>query len=173
MRKLSKQIGLLVFVLQLFAAGKHAHAQTSNYEELQAAYLYNFAKYIKWPGETAEFTIGVLGGAEIMGDLQRTMKGKKAGGKEIVLKTMGTVAEADQCQIVYVSSSGSKELAALLAATAGKNILVVTEDDLARKGAAISFLVEDDKLRFKLNKAKLSAAGLTAAEGLLKLAILQ
>jgi hypothetical protein len=44
---------------------------------------------------------------------------------------------------------------------------------MIKKGAMISFVVEDEKLRFKLKKASLASAGLVASDGLLKLAIVQ
>jgi hypothetical protein len=43
---------------------------------------------------------------------------------------------------------------------------------MVRKGAMISFVLEGDKLRFKLKKNLLESVGLTASDGLQKLAIL-
>lgn len=147
-------------------------AQSSSYEELQAAYLYNFAKYITWPGERSVFIIAVLGETEEMEDLQKTLKGKKVTGKEIQVRKIETLDKAEEYQIIYLFSSASKELVSVLKAISGKNVLVVTEEDLAKKGATISFVVEDDKLRFKLNESVLLKTGLKATDGLLKLAIL-
>jgi hypothetical protein len=79
---------------------------------------------------------------------------------------------AADCQIIYLPESSSHELSLLKGATAGRSILIVTEVDLIKKGAGISFVVEGDRLRFKLKKSILADVGLTASEGLLKLAIL-
>lgn len=149
-------------------------AQTSSYGELQAAYLYNFAKYISWPGESQQFVIGVFQEADIMDDLETTLKGKKVKGKVIVLKKITTTEELQGCNIIYVSESNSKSLSLLTESVPGKGkgILIVTEEDMIRKGAIISFVIEDDKLRFKLKKRALDEAGLVASDGLLKLAIL-
>lgn len=152
--------------------GKPSLAQTSSYGELQAAYMYNFAKYIKWPQEKQKFIIGVFGDAEIMDGLQTTLKEKKIGGKEVVLKKITSTEELAECHIIYLPESNSKSLSLLINTIAGKSVLVVTEEDLIRKGATISFVVEDDKLRFKLKQSALSKAGLVASEGLLRLAIL-
>lgn len=156
----------------LLLLARPGRAQTSSYGELQSAYIYNFAKYIKWPAEYQTFTIGVFGDADIMDQLAKTLKGKKIGGKEITLKKIGSAEESAQCHIVYLPSSKSKDLPSLLKAVNGKSVLVVTEEDLIKKGAVISFVVEDDKLRFKLNQSAMTKAGLIAAEGLLKLAII-
>lgn len=71
-----------------------------------------------------------------------------------------------------MSESNSRSLSLLTTELSGKTVLIVTEEDLIRKGAAISFVVEDDKLRFKVKKKELDQAGLVASDGLLKLAIL-
>ncbi len=149
------------------------HAQTSSYLDLQAAYIFNFAKYVAWPGASSRFVIGVYGELKIMGFLETALKGKKIGGKRIELKVVETTEDMQICNIIYLPESGSKNIKQLTLDTEGKNILIVTEDDLIKKGAAISFFVEDDRLKFKLRPAALSRAGLSASEGLLKLALLQ
>lgn len=147
-------------------------AQTSSYAELQAAYLYNFVKYIKWPTEPEKFVIGVFGDEETMEVLQKTLKGKKAGDKEIMLRKMTTTDESSTFHVIYISESSSKELALLKEIIGVKSVLIVTERDMVKKGASISFVVEDERLRFKLKKSALSDAGLVPSDGLLKLAIL-
>jgi hypothetical protein len=148
------------------------NAQTSSYEELQAAYIFNFAKYIKWPEETPEFVIGIYGEQEIMELFKNILAGKRAGGKPIRLKTIDRPDDMADCNIVYIASSASRKLKMLISATAGKSILIVTAEDMINSGAMISFVVEDDKLKFKLKRSILSETGLIASEGLLKLAIL-
>jgi hypothetical protein len=150
---------------------KTAHAQVSSYEELQAAYIFNFAKYIRWPDSEANFVIGVYGETEIMEHLKKTLADKKVGTRPIELRAITNADALFECNIVYVGESDSKKVSEMTTAIAGKSILIVTEEDLIKKGAAISFVVEDDRLRFKLKKSALVAAGLAASEGLLKLAI--
>lgn len=162
---------LVLISVGLFFARPPAVAQTSSYEELQVAYLYNFAKYIRWPEESATFVIGVRGETDIE-HLQHTLQGKKVGGREIILKSLATVDESLTCHIVYLRESSSEDLNALKEVVGRKSILIVSEEDMIKKGAMISFVVEDDRLRFKLKKKALNDAGLTASEGLLKLAIL-
>ena len=164
----------LIFVL-LFSSMCFFHqapAQTSSYGELQAAYLYNFSKYITWPNEPFSFTIGIMGETEIIDDLQKILKGKKVRGKEIELKTIKTIEEGKQYQIIYLSSNASDILSSLNRSIVDKNILVVTEDDLVKNGAIISFFVDDEKLKFKINKKMLMKSGLQAADGLLKLGMI-
>jgi hypothetical protein len=140
---------------------------------LQAAYIFNFAKYIKWPGETKIFVIGVYNDEEIMDLLKTVLSEKKIGGRAIELKMLTKPEDLNGCNIVYVPEGGSRNVNDLSDSISGKNILLVTEEDMIKKGAMISFVVEDEKLRFKLKKTSLASAGLVASDGLLKLAIVQ
>ena len=151
-----------------------ATAQSSLYEELQTAYLYNFAKYVKWPEERETFVIGIYGEPENLASLQVTLERKQIRGKSIVVKVLTDVEEiqTDNINIVYVPEGETQSFASLIDATAGKNVLVVTGDDMIRKGAAISFIIVDDKLKFKLKRSALKSAGLVASDALLKLSIL-
>jgi hypothetical protein len=143
-----------LLIILIFSWINNTNAQSS-YEHLQAVYLYNFAKYIKWPNETPTFVFGLIGETELYEQLQNTLKGKKVAGKEIEIKIIKKLDESLNCNVVM-----------------GRNILIVTEDDLIKKGAMISFVVNNDRLAFKLKTLNLSRAGLKASEGLLKLAIL-
>jgi hypothetical protein len=148
-------------------------SQTSSYSELQAAYLYNFAKYITWPGESSEFTIAILGSEEALKNIERKLKDKKVVGKLLVLKLIATDDTLDAVNIVFLPEDASRELPKLVELARSKNVLIVTEEDLIKKGAGISFVVQDDKLRFKLKKKILDDTGLVVSDGLMRLAIIQ
>jgi hypothetical protein len=148
-----------------------ANAQTSSYGELQGAYMFNFAKYIKWPGEIKQFTIGIYGKSDFIETWQNTLASKKIGGRDIALREISKLEDLGECNIVYVPEAESKKISEIRAAVSGKNVLIVTEEDQIKKGATISFVVEDDRLRFKIKKSLLTEAGLVASEGLLKIAI--
>src|SRR5688572_23585008 len=103
-------------------------AQNSD-EELRAAYIYNFAKYIRWPNDNPNFIIGVYGNdknSELA--LQTTLKGKKIAGKDIVIKTIEDNQTIASCNILYCPDIENKELASILEQIAGKNVLLVTKE---------------------------------------------
>jgi hypothetical protein len=169
----SKTKHYLLAISLLACVGRPVIAQTSSYGELQAAYIYNFAKYVKWPKEGNTFVIGIYGEVEDIEILTGVLAGKKVRNKAIDLKVLENLENLSGVNIIYVPESSSKSLKALINAVGGTNILIVTEEDLIKKGAMISFVVEDDRLKFKLKESALQEIGLVAAEGLLKLAILQ
>lgn len=148
-------------------------AQTSAFGDLQVAYIFNFAKYVKWPKEGSAIVIGIYGEVKNINYWTTLLSEKKVRNKPIQLKQLETLTNLDDINIIYVPESGSADFKSLTAATTGKSILIVTEEDLIKRGAAISFIVEDDRLKFKLKQSALADIGLTAADGLLKLAILK
>jgi hypothetical protein len=160
---------VVAFIFSLYFG--NVFAQTASYGELEAAYLYNFAKYTKCSGGKPISAINILGESKIINELQNFFKGKKIAGVAIELKIITSEEEVMQCQLVYLPSGASSKLVPLLKATIGKNVLIVTEDDLAKQGAPISFFTEDDKLKFRINKSALKQSGIEAAEGLLKLGV--
>jgi hypothetical protein len=165
----------IVILTVSFGIGMHASAwaQTSAFGDLQVAYIFNFAKYVKWPKEGSTIVIGIYGEVKNIEYWTTLLSEKKVRNKPIQLKRIETLTNLDDTNIIYVPESGSEDFKLLADATAGKSILLVTEDDLIKRGAAISFVVEDDRLKFKLKQSALTDIGLTATEGLLKLAILK
>ena len=166
------KLSIFVIGCLCFLTSSAATAQTSLYEELEAAYLFNFAKYVKWPDEAETFVIGIYGEADNIEFLRSALESKKIRDKSIALTILDDVDEIAGVSMIYVPESSTKNFNALVQALAGKSILIVTGKDLTKKGAMISFVVEDKKLRFKLRKSALDAADLVASDGLLKLAIL-
>jgi hypothetical protein len=147
-----------------------ANAQMSNYKA-QALCIYNFTKYINWQSGSSKLTIGVLGKSGILPELNE-INGRVVSGKAIEIKQINSLDDAMSCQIVYLPSSQSKNLSDLMSLVQGKGVLLISENDLASKGAAISFLIIEDKLKFKVNTATVKEAGLQISNSLLSIAIL-
>ncbi len=130
--------------------------------------MYNFTKYINWQsGGSNGHVIGVWEESSVASELQENLKNKDG----IEVKMINSAAEAKQCQIVYLPKTKSSQLNTLVA-QAGGDVLIVTEEDLAAKGASVSFVLDGSKLRFKINQGALNKAGLQASSSLLSLAIL-
>lgn len=160
-------VGLLVAVIALSFTSQ-ANAQVST-AKMEAVYIYNFTKYINWSGPGNEFIIGVIGTSPMLDELKQSLAGKMVGNKRIVVKSV-SVQDAGRCQMAYIPGTSSDKLPSVLKSTTGKNVLVVTQEDLAAKGAGISFFTQSGKLKFKLNQSALKNAGLQASNNLLSFA---
>src|SRR5438874_6356683 len=80
---------IILFSLLLLPAQGTARADggPSREYQLKAAFIYNFAQFVEWPGTafaspTAPFVIGVVGDGSLAGTLEQAVKGKTAGKRE-------------------------------------------------------------------------------------------
>lgn len=161
-----------ILMLFIFSFCNPATAQVSSYQELQGAYLYNFAKYIVWPEVDAElFIIGIIEDAEITDHFKEIFKDKKVRGMKIKLKTIHYETELSATHMIYMPDKSSLDISTIKSALQGTSTLIVTEEDLIDKGANISFVMKGKNLRFAINEKALIGLGLTANQGLLNLAI--
>ncbi|MBI3501466.1 MAG: YfiR family protein [Bacteroidetes bacterium] len=161
-------IGFFVFI---GGKSEKVFSQDKDYKAY-TLFLYNFIKYVEWPpDEKNEFIIGVAGDSPIQKELQVLSENKKAKGKKIIVKIISSAEEAASCNLIYIPSQKSSMLKLIAEKTKGKPVLIVAErEGLAKKGAAISFVVEeDDALKFDINKSALDSQSLKVANVLMQL----
>jgi hypothetical protein len=92
-------------------------------------------------------------------------------GKKIKVITINSASESASCHLVYIPRSNDKKAGEFINQMDISNTLLVTEDDLIKKGAAISFVLINSKLKFKINKTKVEQAGLKVSSTLLAVGI--
>ena len=166
----------IVFGISLMAfMGKteKVFSQDADYKAY-TLFLYNFMKYVEWPDAAGDFVIGVMGDSPIKQGITTLAETKKAKGRRIVLKMLAAPEDAASCSMVFIPSSKSAMLKTIITATKGKPILIVAErEGMAKKGAAISFVVEDDDaLKFDINKSAIDSQSLKIANILVQLGML-
>ncbi len=165
--------GMLMCVLS-FCFSTRATAQETNYKAY-SVYVYNFIKYIEWPEESkkGDFVIAVIGNSPVLAELKNLAATKKANGQNIVIKQYATVAEVQQCHIVYISSNKSSVLKEALEKTKNMSALMIAErEGLAKKGAGINFVtMEDETLKFEVNKKVIEAHNLKIPKVLFSLGL--
>ncbi len=167
-----KKIGLTLMAL-VFTAG--VWAQERKIHEIHAAMLYNFIKYVQWPGEAegGEFVVGVMGEDDVFNTLKTWYDGKPKGSKKYVIKKLGSAVEASSCQVVYLGKGKSKEFENIKTNVTGKSVLTITDGNgLGQKGSCINFKVIDGKLKFELNQATVGSSNLKVSGQLSSMAIM-
>lgn len=164
----------IAIFLMLFCFSSRSYAQETNYKAY-SVYIYNFIKYIEWPENTkkGDFVIAVIGNSPINIELKTLATSKKANGQTIVIKQYNTVDEVEKCHILYIASSKSNVLKAAMEKTKNMSALLIAErEGLAKKGAGINFVtLEDDTLKFEVNKKVIEAHNLKIPAILVKLGL--
>lgn len=141
--------------------------------KIKATFLYGFTKYFDWNSGDGDFVITIVGDAPgLIAELNRISSTKKVGAQKISIQNHPNIKDVDKTNIVFITPDKSAQLNDAVAKFKGKGILIITEKQgLAKVGATINFVVDDNKQKFELNKSAASKAGLTIGSSLEKLAL--
>jgi hypothetical protein len=166
--------GLLLFILS-FAAFGPAHAQESKEYELKAAFLFNFAQFVKWPPESfansaAPFCIGILGDDPFGAALDETVQGETIDNHRLTVVRSQRIEDLEACQMIFVSRSEEGHVGEVLSELDSKPILTVSDvESFAEDGGDIDFYLSDGKVRFEINPQAALRCGLKISSQLLSL----
>lgn len=165
---------LLLSGLLLTAFSYRVQAQDVDYKAY-TLFVYNFMKYIEWPEAQSkgDFVVGVYGDSPIHKELQLLAANKKLKGRNIVVRSLSKPEDVAACQLAYIPASKSSVVKTLREQMKDKPVLIVGErEGLAKKGAALSFVtMEDDALKFDINKKEIEQHQLKISSQLMNLGI--
>ena len=142
---------------------------------IKAAYLLNFAKFVKWPeavfpNNHTPLIICILGN-DPFEDAIKTIQGKKVQGRDLVIKYSSKIENIKQVHILFVSRSEKKNLQQIFSVIRGKNILTVSDiEKFAERGGIINFYTEKTMVRLQVNLKSTKAADLQISSKLLRIA---
>lgn len=142
--------------------------------EVKAAFLYNFAKFVKWPAEQAlgpTFVVAVLGVDPFGEVLDKTFAGKTLAERKAEIRRIDSANAATDAQLLFVAASEKTRLAQILKALEGASVLTVSEmDGFSERGGMIGLKVQDDVVRFDVNLAQVERARLKMSSQIIRLA---
>ena len=99
---------------------------------VKAAFLYNFARFVKWPNETqgrdnGAIVIGIFGDDPFGAILDATIRKKNVDGRRLRVKRIEDVAETSACHLLFISRSQAQRLPEILERVQDKPILTVSD----------------------------------------------
>lgn len=151
-----------------------AAAQRTVENDVKAAYLFNFTKFVRWPADGAaadQFRICVVGDQAFAISLDAIIKGESAAGRPLVRVEPGSVDAARDCQILFIGKDAREHGARLLAAVRELPVLTVGDaPTFLDQGGAIRFVRAGERLRFDVNTGAAARAGLEISSKLLRVA---
>ena len=159
-------IGALMMVIAAFTQTTIPKAQT--------LFIYNFSRLIEWPANyrTGNFVIGILGQSEVANELEAYTKGKKVGTQNIEIIRYKAPSEIQNCHILFVPFSRTKQVSEVLAVMNGKSTLIITEKSGALdEGSAINFVILEDKMRFELKPENANKFGIKFSSKLAEMSL--
>jgi hypothetical protein len=152
-----------------------AQISMSEYQ-VKALFLLNFVKYVDWPigampTPTAPIVIGILGGDAINDSLSHAVEGKNINGRAIVIRHLSASDAVGDCAILFISSSESSRLDAILGKASALPVLTVGEDEsFLQKGGIINFILHEGKIRLQINLKAAQKVNLQISSKLLSVA---
>lgn len=136
---------------------------------VKAAFLYNFTKFVDWPGDTSQLNICLFGTDNFGEAIQSIEKKSSPQRKYVILHNPPNVL---QCHIAYLSSAESSRERALLEAAQKKPILTVGDEEAFTKmGGIVSFVMIENKIKLIVNLPAAQKAGLRVDSQLLEVAL--
>jgi len=184
----------IVFLICVLVSDAYPGPQPAQYKEyeVKAAFIYNFLKFVDWPEEKMassgnQITLGIIG-EDPFGPAANIFKDKKVENRQLVIKRFEGIeqlrktTEKDKttseelealkgCHLLFICPSEQKQVRQIID-TVGKNSVLTVGDtsEFIESGGAISFFMEDNKIRFNINLTAAEKAGLKIRSQLLRLA---
>jgi hypothetical protein len=168
--------GLAAAAIVLLASQLSARAQGETIEdEVKAAFLYNFTKYIEWPAAAFQdgsdrFRMCVAASPKFFRTVETLISGETARGRSIQL-VAPEPSNLYRCHILFTGAQQASRFDAALPALSGRPILTVWESkQMFDRGGAILLVVDDSRVRFDIDVRSIERAGLTVSSKLLRVA---
>ena len=151
-------------------------SNTENKNKLQAVYMYNFLKFVRWPDHNSHsrnnvFEICIIG-KHPFGLLLDSWKTKKIDNKKIHIQYFVTSENISQCHMAFIGQTDNGSYLNTLKNLEGKGILTVGENKkFAQQGGMIGFVMKRNRVRFNINRTIAQKQGLKIHSKLLELAL--
>ncbi len=168
--------GLLLLLAQAALPGvASAQGLSGAADEVKAAYLYRFIGFIEWPddafaGPGTPLVIGVASADAVYAELSRALVGRNAKGRPVLARKVAAGDALEGVQMLYI---GDPALArsAWVQRLRDRHVLLVTDGPQGLDaGAALNFVLVEDRLRFEASLRAAERAGLKVSSRLLALA---
>jgi hypothetical protein len=140
-------------------------------EELKSATVLSFVRHTEWlqGAGAGPITVGVIGRASMIRTLQRTLEGKTANNRAVVVVDARTPAELNSCQVLYVATDNNNEVRQTLAGLRASHALTIGETDrFLEYGGAVNLVIVDGHMSFEVSLEALERAGVSISSKLLR-----
>jgi hypothetical protein len=141
---------------------------------VKAAFLFNFSKFMEWPGNSFStpydpFVIGVYGKDPFGSFLDETIAGETMMGRPMIVERIKHPDDLKKCHILFINQPG--KTAEVLNYVKGLGILTVSDDvNFCSMGGIIRFYKEKDMVRLQINVAAAKESNLAISSKLLRIA---
>lgn len=147
---------LAIVLLQSGFLATPATAAVISEHQVKAAFIYNFTKFVSWPPESFAalsdpIVLGVVGESRVALELSAIVKNRKVEGRELIVKTVASAAEARAAHLLFVPAVEERRFMRMKDELSSSALLVVSDaETCAQMQVSICFIQQGDKLRFTI-----------------------
>jgi hypothetical protein len=139
--------------------------------QVKAAMLYNVSRFVEWPENKTDRPIQLcVIGKSPFGAALDSLQDKLVHGRQLKVRRISSIDEIGSCQILFISSSERRNLAAILGNGELAGVLTVSDiDRFAATGGTIGLFEVDGKMKIEVNLEAARQSQLKIGAQLLKL----
>lgn len=163
--------GVLVVTLAGGAGAATATAtQSMNDLQVKAAFLFNFTRFVAWPAAGRPVSICIAGNAPLTAAATEIVRGRVVDGRPVEARALDISRSLDDCDLLYLADLKADDASAVLSRVRGPVLTVGETPRFLRDGGMVRIFVEDNRMRFQVNRRQADLAGLKISSQLLSLA---
>jgi hypothetical protein len=166
----------LCFTTALLLLGVAPRATAQSEDQVMAAFLLNFARYVEWPENAFDrpdspVRICMVDAEGLGAVVAETVAGKTVGGRALEVAEPGRLEATAGCHVVFIGRAYDATPGDAVAALGGSNAFSIADHEgFASQGGIANFYREDNRIRFAINPSAARKAGLKISSRLLRLA---
>jgi hypothetical protein len=148
----------------LFFLNLHLNAQY-NENIIKAAYIERITRFVDWPVKDDNFAdegfvIGVYGETDFYNTLSDVFKEKPIKDHKVIVIIIKNPEQLKTCNLCYISERAKPLISKFVDAANSSGVLLISgTTDFSKEGVHINFYIEDEKLKFEINKKSIDSAG--------------
>lgn len=177
-RRSVASVGIVVLALIAFvlAAPVAPSASAQSKDEVMAAFLLNFARYVEWPEDAFDqndmpVQFCMLSSKEFEGIVAETVSGKTVADRPVLVRWTSDLSKTNGCHVLFIGREFGGSHSKAVDAVDGLSVFTVADQEgFAEAGGVANFLHADNRIRFEINPTAAKKAGLKISSRLLRLA---
>lgn len=144
-------------------------------QQVEAAFLVNFPKYVDWPAEAVAdparpIVIAVVGDTVVADEVEKAIAGRTVNGRPLVLMRVRSGGAPGPCHILFVPEMEQRRSPSLLAAVEGSVLTVGESDDFLDRGGIIRLARRGQSVTLEVNLDGAARAHIAVSSNLLRVA---
>jgi hypothetical protein len=149
---------------------------SAQYDEnmIKAAYIERITRFIEWPGnqnsrDTLKFVVGIFGDSEFYNILKTAFENKTIKERKVEVYKISTIDKIGVCDLCYVMETAAIEIEKIMELANKEGTLIMGgTKNFCEKGIHINFYIQDEKLKFEINKRSIDEGKFKVSSLLLK-----